>query len=996
MPPAQRQHRVATLQPPPAPHRPRTHSVHHSDVSLAWSTQNNASSSPSPDSVLSLSPLSGAQRRDGLYTVDEAEERALDRYLAGHLASEPLSRSHLPTPRTPFPQSAEIGRSFSFPSPSAEHGFEYFSPSLDPFVMDETSPLHLPSPNSSLFEHFTPPPLPGLGIQVPSAPPITEAHSASSVADEPTYYGSDITRLRDDTTYNSGEASSDSAGALSSGDLPMAEAHAMPLPVAEGLPTELMDMTMNMNMNLRSSGNTAENEVHSSMAVNLSISSPTLQDARPEPYSIMGLPVTAPESSRALGATPLAASTPLNHFERSRAPPPSLGSRDMVLDGRHRALSSTPEDANQDGGLHALSASSTPSNSEDNRLHPPPVSPSPPRAQADSPSGWPHGHDHDLELDHDRHAHADNWNPPDEDPMALSGVEDDDADDADDPAVDAEDYQSRLREWSLTTIEDWKDKLMTIVLGALPTGPELEHIQKERMQKKHGLLRTKLTNRQASALDKGKHMFQEITRIFLDMLDVPSSVGAQRLGRWSPYLSNESPWNMWQRKWAAEHEEDDFDEERCRQAYHDFVRDNSDYRDILGTWERSHPRADGQKLTEAQRLRRWTHFTREMQDRATTWEQTHGFSSVVLACTLVPEDKFDQFTFFHETPQMTDFFIQRLGQTSYNSRLLAFHWLGDRQTRKLTSRPEIGRGAVTTGPRRRMPLPTVAKMRKIYAEAVIQLEKQCAQLNPSANIQVSARARWRDWDSFLIGAGCTMRNWPNPLPWPWDLTENRGSATQALLIPLYYAATGFNSQPQLAVTLWDDDEDPMLVVRVDGTAFRLSEYEARKAAALRPLSKTAKRLKKDRTRTRRRGHKRASYHSSSSSSTSDEEDEEENDHDHDHDHVPVARKRPRTSGESDPPQPTAADTVALPATNRIQEPPPEEDRLRHQRQYEQEKREKRRHAREEDIQRLRRWKRQQGVLNTIQLIIMNMNLSSDPLLFLATTASLASQYGESS
>ncbi|KZT58766.1 hypothetical protein CALCODRAFT_482053 [Calocera cornea HHB12733] len=914
MPSAQRQHRVATLQPPPAPRRSKTHAVDHSSVSLAWSTQNHASSSSSPDP--SHSPLSGIQRRGGLFTVDEAEESALDQYLAGHLPVDQLSASHLPTPKTPFSQSAEFGRSFPFASQSAENVFEYFSPSLGPFAMDEPSPFHIPPPNTSLFEDVTCPPLPGLGIRVPAPCPITETHSPSSDPDAPTYYGSDVTRLRDDTTYPAGENSSDSAGARSSRDIVSAKADAIGLPALDGLPRELMDMTMNMNMNFGSSMITGEDEGHTSLTVHPSLSNPNLEVAGSKSSSPIRSPCTATQALQELGSAPLAASTPLNHFERSRAPPPSLGSRNELVDGRRHAASYTPEE-NPDDQLQAISISSTPSNSDDHRFHPTPASPSPsPRVpQSVSHAGYNHGqdHDHDLELDHDPHVVADNRHPPDDEPVTLSSEEDDDADDL---AVDPEDYQSRLSNWSLTTVEEWKDKLMTVVLGALPTSLELETIQKERMRKKHALSRTKLTNRQASALDRGKHMFQELTRIFLDMLDVPSSVGAQRLGRWSPYLSSESPWNMWQRKWAAEHEEDDFDEEQCRQAYHVFVQDNADYRDILGTWERTHPRADGQKLTESQRLRRWSHFTRELQDRATTWEQTHGFSSVILACTLVPEDKFDHFTFFHETPQMMDFSIQRLGQTSYNARLLAFHWLGDRQARRLTSHPESGGIPLSTGPRRRVPLPTVAKMRKIYADAAIELEKQCAQLNPIANIQVSARARWRDWDSFLIDAGCTMRNWPNTLPWPWDLTENRGSATQALLTPLYYAATGFNNQPKLVVTLWDDEDDPMLVVRADGTAFRLSEYEARKAAALRPLSKAAKRLKKDRLRTRRRGRKRASYNSSSSSG-SDEEDH----HDHDHDHV--ARKRPRTSGESDAPPTAAPDVVAPPPTTTTVQPAPE-------------------------------------------------------------------------
>ncbi|KZT61092.1 hypothetical protein CALCODRAFT_506497 [Calocera cornea HHB12733] len=557
---------------------------------------------------------------------------------------------------------------------------EYFSPSLGPFLMDDTSPLHLPPPNSSLFEDFTAPPLPGLGIRVPPAGPITEPHSPSPVPDEPTYYGSDITRLRDDTTYTAAENSSDSAGGHSSGEMLMATADPMSLPVGDGFPSELVDMTMNMNMDFGSSALTPEHEAHTSLVVNLSMTGSTPDAAGPEPSSPVHAPLTAAPltatrstSQTQLRDAPLAASTPLNHFERSRAPPPSLGSYDNLVGAGPPAVLPSPEEENQDDALRAVSAASTPSNLDDNPLRQTPSFSSPPLAQTNSHSGWHHDHDHDLEVDHDQYTSDNNEPPPDDDPMAHSGVEDDDADD---PPVNQEHYESRLREWSLSTIEEWKDKLMTVVLRALPTSGELETIQRERMQKKNGHMRTKLTNRQASALDKGKHMFQEITRIFLDMLDVPSSVGAQRLGRWSPYLLNDSPWNMWQRKWAAEHEEDDFVEERCRQAYHVFVQENSNYREILGTWERSHPRADGQKLTETQRLRRWTHFTREMQDRATTWEQTHGFSSIVLACTLVPEDKFDQFTFFHETPQMSEFSIQRLGQTSYNARLLAYHWLG--------------------------------------------------------------------------------------------------------------------------------------------------------------------------------------------------------------------------------------------------------------------------------------------------------------------------------
>ncbi|KZT61190.1 hypothetical protein CALCODRAFT_506402 [Calocera cornea HHB12733] len=1179
MPSSDRQQRITTLQPPPAPRRTRIHRVgQHAEVSQAWSTQNNASSSPSPDSAPSPLSLSSVQHRGGLFTVDEAEERALDRYLAGHLPSEQLPTPHLPTPETPCPHSGEFGRSFAFPPPAPEHTFrtfafpyaravlsshpEYFSPSLGAFAMDTSPPLQLPSPNDSLFQNFTPPPLVGLGIGLPAASSATQPPSPSSPTDEPTYYGSDITRIRDDTTYNAVDNSSDSAGALSSGEMLIKEDDALPLPATHGLPRDLMsmamNMTMDMDMNFGNSANTSTHGAHTSLHVNVSSSSSTPEVPGPESSSSIAPPVTAiPHTHRALDETPLAASTPLHHFERSRAPPPSLVRRDHVVDSRPPAVSSTAAPPKEDDGLRGISAPSTPSNFNDPSLRRSASSPSPPFANANGDSGWHNDHDLDPDHDHDLHSDADHPNGQENDEIALSGEDDD----PDDPAVNLEHYQSQLREWSFTTIDDWKDKLMAVVLGALPTSLEFESIQKERMQKKRGFVRTKLTNRQAAALDKGKRMFQEITRLFLDMLNVPSSVGAQRLGRWSPYLSNESPWNMWQRKWAAEHEEDDFDEEQCRQAYHVFVREHPDYRDTLASWERSHPRADGQKLTEAQRLRRWTHFTREMQDRATTWEQTHGFSSVVLACTLVPEDKFDQFTFFHETPQMTDFSIQRLGQTSYNARLLAFHWLGDRQVRRLTSHPDTGGGALITAPRRRAPLPTVAQMRKIYAEAVIQLEKQCAQLNPSANIQASARARWRDWDSFLIEAGCTMRNWPNILPWPWELTENRGSATQALLTPLYYAATGFNKQPKLEVTLWDDEDDPMLM--------------------------------------------RSSY-SSSSSSGSDEDDVEDQAHDHAH----GARKRPRTSGESDPhqPQPPPAEAVALPSANPLvdippttsplttvtaappphpptqrvpggsstQPPPgtsppavgvvpdgppptasvpswarpgepwprtavagphrfhgatqemppppvpaydfePPQDprfvgrpdaphyayahgrgrgernrgwlhdaewprqpptgyppahisrfrgdrspypdgfdagcnnnvnnwgnsstrlshdgphlgppappclshlreyleqvfmarkqtdrrsssqrkapnRLHQQRQYEQEKRERRRQARQKDLQRLQRWKKHQRVLQAIQLVIMNTNLSSDPLLFLATTASLASQYGES-
>ncbi|KZT55459.1 hypothetical protein CALCODRAFT_484733 [Calocera cornea HHB12733] len=1137
---AHRQQRVATLQPPPAPRRPRTPAVHHVNVSQAWSSQTNASSSPSPLSrPLPSSPTSLQHRRD-LYTVDKAEERALDRYLGGYFPPALASASHLPTPNTPFSQSSEFDRGFPFASANAEGGFEYISSSLNPFIMNEASSLDLLRPNLSLFDDFTPPPLPGLGIRLPSALPTSDNHPPSpcSCPDDSAYHGSDITRLRDDTTYTAADHSPDSVAASSSGDLALTEGEAAPPTANETLPTEFMDMTMNMHMDIGSPANNPRNDGHTSMMVNTSTSSPTSQVGGALPGSPIASALASSHSSGLLGPAPLAFSTPLNHFERSGAPPPSLDGRNMPVQNHQGALPCTPQNENPHDGPQAEGASTSPPNLDDNPLPSSPSIRSPPPAHPNAPSGWPahsgwpdrqeHDHDHDLDVDHDRHGLITN-NPdtPQDDLMALSGPEDDADDDNDDVVPDQEDDPSHLQEWSSTTIKEWKDKLMTVVLRALPTNLEFDTIQKERLQKKNGLGRGKVTNRQANALDKGKRMFQEITRIFLDMLDVPSGVGAQRLGRWSPYLSNESPWNMWQRKWAAEHGDDNFDDERCRKAYHEFVGANPNYRDVLEAWERSHPRADGQKLTESQRLRRWSHFTREMQDRANTWEETHGFSCVILACTLVPEDKFDQFTFFHETPQMMDFSVQRLGQTNYNARLLAFHWLGDRQARKLTSHPAVGGNALITAARRRVPLPTVAKMRKIYADAVIHLEKQCAQLNPSANIQVSARARWRDWDSFLIDAGCTLRNWPNVLPWPWDLVENRGSATQALLTPLYYAVTGFNNQPKLDVTLWEEEEDPVIMTRADGTTFRLSDYEARKAAAFRPLSKAAKRLKKDRGRTRR-GRKRPSYSSSSASSGSDDEE------DHDHDHV--ARKRPRTSGKSDPPQPVTSDapppssvptvgqppldpgtrvsgpkkdlpqqlvylpgkgrlnhgherqqlpyhivfmgicvsevvetviitpipavggelravavgctesgaakpplgtlllthraseviaifmettlkvstvllflqilrtdhhTCTIPGGPRVSTSPSygcgrhemlafiKKERLRQQREYEREKRGKKRQAREEALQRLRKWKRHQRALQTIQLL--DMSLSRNPLLFLATAATIVSE-----
>ncbi|KZO94169.1 hypothetical protein CALVIDRAFT_565822 [Calocera viscosa TUFC12733] len=949
-------HRVATLQPPAAPRRQRTHPAQYADVSAAWSTENNASSSPTSNFAPSPFGLSGVQHSGGLYAVDEAQEQALNQYLARHLPTGKLSPPQLPTPETPLSQSADFARGFSIASSAADQTFEYLSPSLDPFAMDETSAVDIGPSNLSIFEAFTPSTLPGLGIRLPLASLAPETRTAGSFSDESVYtHSSDITRIRDDTTYTARDDSSGSVGAPSSVDM-VVTMETEGLPAEDGLPTDLMNMAMNMTMSI--GGTHAEPDTHTSMVVNLSQTSAA---SGAEPASSVPSAGTTTLSNGEPGSTPFVVSTPLNSFERSHAPPPSSGSHAALADGRQRAVSRPPEEK-KDDELRAMSTSSTPSHSGDDHLPPIPSFRSPPPAVLHDHDRWSEDHDYDHDPDHDldRHANANVRATSLDEMIRFYGAEDDDpeGEDVDGYLVNQEDVESRLRDWSLTTIEDWKDKLLTVIFGALPSGPEFEAMQKDRMQRKRSLLRGKVTKRQASALDKGKQMFQEITRIFLDMLDVPSSVGAQRLGRWSPYLSNESPWNMWQRKWAAEHEHGNhFTSGRWKTVTHTFLCQTISMKSGVakpitylceqpptiatflrhgnaptpGPMGKNSPRVnafgDGATLPARCKIVYVLQFMFLFMimveshshdiSQADTWEQTHGFSSIVLACTLVPEDKFDQFTFFYETPQMTDFSVQRLGQTDYNARLLAFHWLGDRQARKLTSHPEIGGSTLTTGARRRLPLPTVAKMRKIYADAVIHLEKQCAQLNPSANLQVSARARWRDWDSFLIDAGCTLRNWPNSIPWPWDLTENRGSATQALLTPLYYAATGFNSQPKLQVTLWDEEEDPTLMVRADGTAFRLSEYEARKAAAFKPLSKAAKRLKKDRARTRTRGRKRASYSSSSSSSGS--EDEDEDDHDHDHGHV--ARKRPRTSGESDHPQPAATDAVA-PSSIKTNVPPP--------------------------------------------------------------------------
>ncbi|EJT96849.1 hypothetical protein DACRYDRAFT_25506 [Dacryopinax primogenitus] len=153
-----------------------------------------------------------------------------------------------------------------------------------------------------------------------------------------------------------------------------------------------------------------------------------------------------------------------------------------------------------------------------------------------------------------------------------------------------------------------------------------------------------------------------------------------------------------------------------------------------------------------------------------------------------------------------------------------------------------------------------------------------------------------------------MRNWPDNLPWPWDLTENRGGATQSTLAPLYYASTGFNNQARLEVVLWEDaDEDPVIVQRVNGTTFRVSRgYEARMSAALKPLSQAAKKMVKGRARTRALARKRAMIPSSSSSE--DEDGPEEvlpdadalvHDRDHEQEQGRAPRKRARTSTESE-------------------------------------------------------------------------------------------------